>query len=304
MRPGETSSTALLIAVSAVQLSQDGRYTGLVTSDEARQAAAVARVAGGWAARLAAWSSWSPVRRASCWLEQAMLPGIQVHFRARKRVIEAAVRRSLDEGFKQLVVVGAGFDWLATTLAKEGVDARLIELDLPTNQGIKRQALAQAGGVPRGLTMVPVDLATTDLDQALAAVPREVGFDPMAPTLFVAEGLLMYLTLDQVKRFFRGVVKTPTGERTRRRIVCTVMRQKLDGDIKFTGMQRLLIGWLDRVGEPFKWGIAVDELEGFLAEFKLSPRRIWETDGLRATLVGTGAADATLVEGEIVVEAE
>jgi methyltransferase (TIGR00027 family) len=309
MRPGETSSTALLIAVSAVHLSKERRYAELVRRDEAEQAAAVARVAGGWAARLVRWSAFAPVRRASRALERAMLPGIQVHFRARKRVIEATVRRGLDEGFGQLVVVGAGFDWLLTTLAREGVAAKLVELDLPTNQAIKRRALEQTGGVPPGLTMVPVDLARTDLDEALRQVPREAGFDPSAPTLFVAEGLLMYLSVDQVRRFFRGAVRVSakdgaSGRRARTRVVCTVMRRKLDGDIKLTNMQRVLVGWLNRVGEPFKWGIPLDELGPFLAEFGLAPRRVWETEALRATLEGTGAAGATLVEGEVVVEAE
>jgi methyltransferase (TIGR00027 family) len=101
---------------------------------------------------------------------------------ARTRFFDDAVVDSIDEGTRQVVVVGAGYDTRAWRLARDGV--RFFEVDHPATQQDKR-ARAPAGGP----VYVPVDLSEDAIDERLLAA----GLEPGDPSVFVVEGLTMYL---------------------------------------------------------------------------------------------------------------
>ncbi|MFJ5229075.1 class I SAM-dependent methyltransferase [Kitasatospora sp. NPDC088391] len=97
----------------------------------------------------------------------------------------------------QLVVLGAGLDSRAWRLAAlAGTD--VWEVDHPASQQDKRARLAEQGGelpvVASSVRFVPVDFAVDDLGRALAAA----GHDAAAPTTWLWEGVVPYLTRDQV----------------------------------------------------------------------------------------------------------
>lgn len=111
----------------------------------------------------------------------------------------------------QLVILGAGLDtraWRLPELARTDV----WEVDRPASQEDKRARLgeaAQAGpgaggssgpvsGLPavaRSVRFTPVDFALDDLGAALDAA----GHDPSAPTTWLWEGVVPYLTRDEVR---------------------------------------------------------------------------------------------------------
>ena len=108
---------------------------------------------------------------------------------ARTVVVDDAVRARTNP---QLVIVGAGLDgraWRMPELA--GVE--VFEVDHPASQEDKRQRAAGLGPSIGTLTFVPVDLAATSLGPALAAA----GHDVEAPTTWVLEGVIPYLTPQQ-----------------------------------------------------------------------------------------------------------
>jgi methyltransferase (TIGR00027 family) len=107
---------------------------------------------------------------------------------ARTLFFDDAVVDALDAGIGQVVIVGAGYDSRAWRLARPGV--RFFEVDHPATQGDKRRR-APAGGP----TYVPVDLGAGSLPDALPAAGHRAG----EPTVFVVEGLTMYLTEPQVR---------------------------------------------------------------------------------------------------------
>ncbi|BAJ26918.1 MULTISPECIES: class I SAM-dependent methyltransferase [Kitasatospora] len=116
---------------------------------------------------------------------------------------EVAVPRTvaIDEALRdrpagQLVILGAGLDTRAWRLdALAGTD--VWEVDHPASQRDKRDRLAAAGADPaaRSVRFTAVDFATDDLGAALAAA----GHDPSAPTSWLWEGVVPYLTRDQVR---------------------------------------------------------------------------------------------------------
>jgi methyltransferase (TIGR00027 family) len=107
---------------------------------------------------------------------------------ARTRFYDDAVTEALDAGIRQVVVVGAGYDSRAWRLARDGV--RFFEVDHPATQADKR------GRAPEnGPCYVPVELGVDALHEALPSA----GFRTDRPSLFLAEGLTMYLTEPQVR---------------------------------------------------------------------------------------------------------
>jgi methyltransferase (TIGR00027 family) len=108
--------------------------------------------------------------------------------------IDAAVA---DRTRGQVVVLGAGLDSRAWRLAALA-DTDVWEVDQPASQQDKQARLAEAGEPPvvaRSVRFVPVDLAVDGLGAALDAA----GHDPAAPTVWLWEGVVPYLTRDQVR---------------------------------------------------------------------------------------------------------
>jgi methyltransferase (TIGR00027 family) len=93
-----------------------------------------------------------------------------------------------DAGVCQAVILASGLDARAWRLPWPE-HTTVFELDQPKVLQFKFSALARAGSAPRAhLVNVAVDLRQ-DWPEAL----RDSGFDPKAPSVWSAEGLLMYL---------------------------------------------------------------------------------------------------------------
>ncbi len=97
------------------------------------------------------------------------------------------------DGIRQVVLLAAGLDTRAYRLPwPDGV--RLYELDLPPVLEFKERVLAVESAAPRcERTALDVDLRDADWPDRLVAA----GFDPEAPTAWLVEGLLIYLTEQQ-----------------------------------------------------------------------------------------------------------
>jgi methyltransferase (TIGR00027 family) len=107
---------------------------------------------------------------------------------ARTCFYDQFVTDALDEGVKQVVVLGAGYDSRAWRFARPGVT--FYEVDLPTTQADKRTRAPEGGP-----TYVPADVTEPSLGESLVTA----GFQAGEPAAFTAEGLTMYLTEEQVK---------------------------------------------------------------------------------------------------------
>ncbi len=102
---------------------------------------------------------------------------------ARVRWFDARVAEALDAGVDQVVTVGAGYDSRPWRGARDGV--RFFEVD---HRATQQDKIARAPGP--GPVFVEADLAADDAAAALAAH----GLDPDRRTLYVVEGVTMYLT--------------------------------------------------------------------------------------------------------------
>jgi methyltransferase (TIGR00027 family) len=123
--------------------------------------------------------------------------GIYGYVIARTRVMDEFFVRALREGYQQIVILGAGMDTRAWRFANQNRGARVFELDLESVQREKLKILKRKGvALPEGLVLAGIDFNKEDLGQVLAAA----GYRRGLRTLFMMEGLVMYLDADSVER--------------------------------------------------------------------------------------------------------
>ncbi len=203
MRADSASSTAYLIAASTVFVSRDRRMGRFVPAHAAELCARFINARPRLAGRLLSALSAGRLRRLGALVERLTVPGIQLHYALRKRFIEEQTRAALAAGFTQAVVLGAGFDTLALRLCGEFPATRFFEIDHAHTQRLKIAALAGSEDArSRNLFFIPLDLARARLETALLSC---AAFRRDAKTLFIAEGVLMYLAPGEVDELFRSV---------------------------------------------------------------------------------------------------
>ena len=235
-----------------------------------------------WAARLA---------------ERATVPGLLLHFMLRKRWIEEAVRAALAEGCEQVVVIGAGFDTLAPRLSREFPRVSFLEIDHPATQARKRLAVGRSGA-PANLLFIAADLAHERLRDALYRGVRR----PEARSVFIIEGLLMYLADAEIAGVFAALREI---QRAGGRVVFTVMEPTPGGRSAFHNATPLVKWLLSRWSEPFKSALSRGEAAAFLERSGFHLRALAASETLRARyLAPSGRERFTLAQGEMVIVGE
>lgn len=250
MKPDKPSGTALIVA-GGLQLagSRTSLPAAVLPADALRLGEQLLRRAH---PRLAALLRKPCFRRLCGLLENATLPGICLHFALRKQILRRHVQAALAAGCTQVIVLGAGFDTLCMELKAARPDVCCIEIDHPATQAVK---VAAAGGADIGF--IGADLARQDLGSLLAAHPL---FRPGAFTLFVAEGLLMYMPLDAVRALFAQMAAAAP----RSQVAFTWLEPLANGRPGFRRPSRLIDIWLRWRGEPFLSSKARTGLASFL----------------------------------------
>jgi methyltransferase (TIGR00027 family) len=110
------------------------------------------------------------------------------HASLRTGEIDAAVESAIRTGARQLVIVGAGLDARAYRLDALRM-LRVFEIDHPATQRLKRAKAQKLKPRAKEIIHVAVDFARDSLAEALA----NAGHDPTVPTVWVWEGVTMYL---------------------------------------------------------------------------------------------------------------
>ena len=89
---------------------------------------------------------------------------------ARSRIAEDALSRAVEDGVRQIVILGAGLDTFALRNPHGARQIRIYEVDHPATQAWKRERLAEAQiALPPWLILVPVDFERDDFETSLSA---------------------------------------------------------------------------------------------------------------------------------------
>jgi methyltransferase (TIGR00027 family) len=121
---------------------------------------------------------------------------------ARTSFFDRTVVTAIGSGVRQIVVGGAGYDGRAFRYAKPGV--RWLEVDHPATQRDKRERLERLGIAAPDVRFVEADFIRDPVAGRLLAA----GLDATAPSLFLLEGVAVYLepaVLETLLHQFRQV---------------------------------------------------------------------------------------------------
>ena len=105
----------------------------------------------------------------------------------RTRFFDEQVKKAMQQGVTQVVILGAGYDTRALRLQREGV--RFFEVDHPATQADKR---GKVEGL--GLAFSPIFVAVDFTKDDLAEQLQRAGYSPQQKTFFLLEGVTMYLS--------------------------------------------------------------------------------------------------------------
>ncbi len=188
-----------------------------------------------------------------------LLPGQFISFAYRKAFCENSVREAIEEGARQVLVLGAGYDTLGLRLAPQYPEVKFFEIDSPSTAHSKIKGLAKIGK-PENLIVIPEDLG----EKALKKVLEENNdWNSEAKSVIIAEGLLQYLAPSAVKELFNQCNKV-TGKESK---IAFTYTGKGDNGEPYAGPHTKLVMWILKLtGEPWLWSATKYELKNLLNE--------------------------------------
>lgn len=291
VRRGQPSQTAIRIAAHLVGAAAEPRYRPLLLHPDEPYAAWFLREFS--PALLRIWK-WGPTRRWLYRTYEARTPGAARYLLLRKRWVEEQAREALADGVRQMLVVGGGLDPLCVRLARDYPAVRFFELDHPQTQEIKRLALERRDALRPNYHLTPVDLSTHSLDALLPQLPD---YSSSASSLFLAEGLLMYLPREEVERALRAL--TSFSARGSRLILTFLDRAELE---KTGSATEKMARILEQLGEPFRSSVRRSRLDAELVELGIQVEAVLNAHDL-SRRYPEGTQKEAPVSGELLVTA-
>jgi methyltransferase (TIGR00027 family) len=299
MKEDTPSATAYLIARSTLFLSRDPLMGGLVPERSAELCARFVHARPRFARVFDAAMHSRFLRPLASALERVTIPGIKLHYALRKRYLEEIARGALRDGLRQVVVIGAGFDTLALRLHEAFSETKFFEIDHPATQRVKKLAVENHHLPGSNLQFISLDLAHGSLEGSLLS---SADYRPEAATLFVAEGLLMYLALAEIDLVLQ-FIRCHSGPKSK--FAFTFMETQSDGRIGFRESSRVVDAWLRLRGETFKWGSHRALIGDFLATRGFAVREIVTSETLRNKyLTSEQLRQLSLADGECICVSE
>ena len=191
----------------------------------------------------------------------------------RTRFIDEALTQAVNDGTRQVAILGAGFDTHAYRFAEQLADVRVFEVDRPATQAVKRRRVdAVLGSAPPNLTYVPVDFQNEDWRTALT----RHGYDFDQRTFFILEGVTMYVPAAAARDTFAFVGRHPPGSAIVFDFVYQAavdMLARLDIASLPEAIRPAMQRFLDLIkDEPWVFGLPLSGEREFLREFGLELR--------------------------------
>lgn len=177
---------------------------------------------------------------------------------ARTRYIDARLRRAAAHGAAQVVILGAGFDSRAYRFHKAYPRLAFFEVDLPATIRAKQDLVRKAfGALPAHVRYAPIDFNTQTLDDVLAGA----GYDSARRTLFILEGVTMYVSAagnDATFEFIRR--HSPAGSLL---VYDYILRDVAEGRYDGLYAASKAAEGVAYIGEPFVTGWTPAEAKAF-----------------------------------------
>lgn len=204
--------------------------------------------------------SLAPFRRIFIKKVQEKVPGTYEYVTARTLFFDEVFYEAINHKVPQIVFLGAGYDTRAIRFQKLLKDTAIFELDAPTTQLEKREKLKKSKiPIPGNLVFVPINFNTDNLEEAL----QSSGYDPAKKTLFIWEGVTMYIDESAIRATL-SFIKHHSAEGST--LVFDYFHASvIEGRSSSYGAKELTESVSD-LNEHFKFGIEEGKAQEFLAK--------------------------------------
>lgn len=189
--------------------------------------------------------------------------GIYEYVIARTKFIDAVFKQAINEGFDQILLMGAGFDTRAIRLNETNCITKIFELDTPIIQKAKiNQYQKRRINIPRNLIFIPINFDHEILSEKL----DKAGFIKNKRSLFVLEGLIMYLQPASVHETFQ-TIHDYAGDGSL--ILFDYVRASvLESERSLFGEEDI-VRTVSRAGEKWHFGLERSDLQEFLRRYEM-----------------------------------
>jgi methyltransferase (TIGR00027 family) len=173
----------------------------------------------------------------------------------RSRYTEDALREAVQNGTRQYVLIGAGFDSFALRRPAYSQDVEIFEIDHPATQTLKLERIKGCGiPLPRSLHFVAADLVS----ETLEAVLDRSSFRRDEPAFFSWLGVTAYLTREANLATLRAVATC--GARGTELVFTYLDQFAFNSDSGYRELKTLVAS----MGEPFVSGFDPQEISNDL----------------------------------------
>lgn len=290
MKDDVVSSTALTVLQGLLYTARKDEFSHLVSQETVESCEKILQTSNAGRKRLKQLDS-KLFNLSVPYVEKLMVPGITLHYALRKKTIEDFVTNAISKGFTQIVNLGAGFDTLAYRLSKTNPDITFIEIDHPATQVAKKEALVEEN--IENLHLLSVDFSKQTLKDEL----REFkDFDSNKDTVFISEGVLMYLDEVNVKDLFHSLKDITSSNME---FIFTFIEPMSENKDSY-GI--LLNIYLKLKKEHLYWNIKTNELQSFLNSIDYSLEEIIGADKFKTLYLPN--TNTVLHRGEIIAVAK
>lgn len=187
---------------------------------------------------------------------QAINPSVRKAIVLRARFIDDYACQCLNDGFEQVVLLGAGYDSRFLRLP-EFRHVKVYELDLNSTQVIKKSlTLKLLGRLPRNVTYVPIDFSRDSIIQKLLGA----GFQRRKKTLFIWEGVTLFLNQDILEKTLGRLADLNAGNRI---VFDFVPAELINDETDYKG-NRMLLKLCADIKEPLTFGCQPDKMTTIL----------------------------------------
>lgn len=249
MKQGRISQTALKVALGLITLSVKDDWSQRLPPDlvEITERLLLASGSPGYGPGLMRMSKQRWMIRVYQFQDR-MMPGQWEGFGHRKVFMNQQVEAAIEQGARQVLVLGAGFDTLCLRLAPKYPEVRFVEIDHPSTSVAKARGIEKVGQ-PENMIQIAADLGERSLPKVLS---EDGHWDASQRSVIVAEGLFQYLTDEEV----RGLLTDAA--------VCTSPGSRIAFSHAIPGDRKLLSALVRLISEPWKSEVRSEDLPSYV----------------------------------------
>jgi methyltransferase (TIGR00027 family) len=189
--------------------------------------------------------------------------GIYEYTIARTKYMDGVYNEALANGFDQILIFGAGFDTRALRFGAEPGHTRVFEVDAAVTQAAKLGRYKEKGlEIPANVCFIAMDFDRDSLPEKLETKGCQKG----RKTLFMMEGLLMYLDPASVEKTFQ-VIHDFAGKGSE--LVFDYVRAEAFRNPQGIYGGAEILKSTAKAGEKWRFGMDEDQIDLFLEPYGL-----------------------------------